>query len=118
MFSYDNGLDSYILTTNIIGKVTDKDTGLPLDSVNVYIFCKEFTGAYGGDIHYNTYELSRTTTNESAFYKLNASVLESENYYLGANRSGYQSIYNFSYSAPRVRFQSSQKIDIQLRKAL
>jgi hypothetical protein len=116
LFSCDNGLDSYMLTTKITGTVTDKETGEPLDSVNVYIFCKEFTGMGGGNIHYNTYDLSRTTTNELGFYELSESIMESENYYLGANRKGYQGIYNFSYNVPRVDYKSSQRIDIQLKK--
>ena len=118
LFSCDNGVDSYILPTKITGTVTDQDTGLPVDSVNVYIFCKEFTGVSGGNIHYNTYDLCRTTTNKSGFYELNESILESENYYLGANRRGYQGIYNFSYNAPKINYTSYQRIDIQLRKEL
>ena len=118
LFSCDNSLDSYMLTAKIVGVVSDKDSGIQLDSANVYIFWKELTGIEGNSIHYNIEILNITESNEQGFYELTATLLDGDSYYLGVSRNGYQGIYNFSYNAPKVSYKSYQRIDIQLKKAI
>jgi len=114
--SCNNAVGPNSLTTKIVGLVTDKDSGLALDSATVYIFSERLTGIDGKNLYYSREVLEETPTDENGFYELTLTIKEDEYYNLGAFRDGYIGIYTFSYNAIRVEYKSFQSIDIQLQK--
>ena len=112
----NNAVGPNSLTTQVVGLVTDKDSGLALDSTTVYIFSKRLSGIDGKNIHYDREVLEETTTDENGFYELTVSIKEEENHYLGASRDGYIRKGCFPYKSIHVEYQSFQSIDIQLKR--
>ena len=114
LISCEGVVEPNSLTTHIEGTVTDLEDGSALRNVTVYIFKKKTE--YDGQYFYERVgkKLKQILSDEQGFYSLSFEIQEGTPYYVGAERFDYRK--TDVRFAPSVKYESSQRIDIQLRK--
>ena len=118
LISCDNPVEPEYQHTNIVGVVTDRAEGFPLDIAIVFLFQNNthFDGRY---FWTETIRIKEVAVNEEGFYRMHCNVLGndkySEMYWIGAERKGYSK--TTAYTGKLVGRGKVQRIDIGLWKS-
>lgn len=107
-----DAVEPYVLTTSIVGTVTDEENGFPLDKTTVNLMMKYRN--VGQNIYSFSY-INTSPTDENGNYGLTAQIYTGGEYYIEALRNGYNPVYASSLKIS-VEYKEQQRIDIQLSK--
>jgi hypothetical protein len=87
----DNPVETNYIIATTVGVVTDKDTGLPIDSAKVFLYSMEVTTSDWHNFFFKRIILKETRTNKDGFFRIMISLDKDDLYFIGVNKEGYSS---------------------------